>query len=497
MLEQLATIVAGLGMFFAGCWLLTANLKEQAGTRLHSVVKNAIRRPFRGLFCGIIIGGLTQTTTVAVFILVSLIAAGVTTIKATLPVLLGVNIGTSVLIFLASLDIESVVLLVTGVAGMLLTSNKSVVLRASMRALFGLGLLFIGIDMLQQGAASLSQHTWVEPYLAANSDAYVTGFTAGVALRVLTQSGAAVTLMAASLYSADVIGIEQTIIIIYGANFGAAVSTWLFSWGAKGPPREIIRYQVLFDVLGTAIFLPLFYLEVQHEIPLVEFLVVSLTDNVEQQMAFVYLFHNVFSAVALAGVIACKAYFSERSQALTVKQVTSTSVTFPASLKAMLRVHADNTMNTGNNNQDRIHPRKGSTWLSLSIFMLTAAIATASVLAHNKRSVLQSTIEYRSSATAPEIARPITEGAPVLNDVDVTLTDYQVAPIGDIEQLTNQNQKILQPGSAQTVGRIAMQQLLSYHVNLAGNAIANDDHEVAEFHARIARLILFGQDESE
>ena len=71
-------------------------------------------------------------------------------------------------------------------------------------------------------------------------------------------SGAAATLLAVSLSSSGIVDIQLATITIYGVNFGAAVTTWLFSWGVSGNSRKITRYQVLFDVLGTMILVPLF-----------------------------------------------------------------------------------------------------------------------------------------------------------------------------------------------------------------------------------------------
>lgn len=303
MVESFATVVAGLGLFFAGLWFLTESLKKLEGRRLRDALTVGIGRPWRGFTWGLIAGGLTHTATVTVFILTSLLAAGLTTLKATVPVLLGVNIGTSALVFLATLDIETVALIITGVAGIAIASEKAAGLRPVISAVFGIGMLFVGIGMLQDGATDVVQQAWAERFLSANRDSYLIGFLAGATLRFVTQSASAVTILAITLSDTSVIGIEQTVMTIYGANFGAAISTWALSWGVRGHPRQIAMYQVIFDVLGAVILVPLFYLEVYGGVPLVQALVISLADDVQQQMALVFLLFNVTAALALAAMM--------------------------------------------------------------------------------------------------------------------------------------------------------------------------------------------------
>jgi phosphate:Na+ symporter len=313
MLDIFATTFAGIGFFFVGIHFLTDNLNNQANLWLRSVCHSSLGKSRNGFLVGLILGSVTQTTTVAVFILAGLTAAGMTTIKAGLPILLGVNIGTSALIFLATLDIQTVMLIATGIVGITINARKFRSSQPLLLSVFGIGLLFIGIDFLQEGGLLITENTQIRQLLSLHSESYLIGFLAGIVLRVLTMSGAAATLLAMSLSTSDIFDIQLAVITIYGVNFGAAVTTWLFSWGVSGNSRKITRYQVLFDVLGTLILVPLFLLENASGAPLIQALVVAFTDNSQLQMAYVYLIFNLTSAAALVAVLRYQTSQSEMS----------------------------------------------------------------------------------------------------------------------------------------------------------------------------------------
>ena len=184
MLDVFATTFAGIGFFFVGIHILTENLSNQAGPWLRGVFHSCLGKSRNGFVVGLFLGGLTQTTTVAVFILAGLTAAGLTTIKAGLPILLGVNIGTSALIFLATFDVQTVVLIATGVVGMTINAQRFRSSQPLLFSLFGVGLLFVGINSLQEGGLRITENIQVQQVLSLHRESYLIGFLCGIVLRV-------------------------------------------------------------------------------------------------------------------------------------------------------------------------------------------------------------------------------------------------------------------------------------------------------------------------
>src|SRR5262245_57064267 len=120
-----ATIIAGLGLFFSGLRMVDANLRQAAGRQLRLVVGRISRdRSLAGLV-GVATGALIQSSSGIVFILVSLVTSGLTTVRQALPILTWANVGCSAQIFIAVLDFRLAVLYLVGLAGAAFAFDRS------------------------------------------------------------------------------------------------------------------------------------------------------------------------------------------------------------------------------------------------------------------------------------------------------------------------------------------------------------------------------------
>src|SRR5215470_306605 len=150
----LANVIAGLGPFFSGLRLIDANLRQATGRRLRTAVGRITQNRWLSGIVGVLTGALLQSTSGIVFILVSLVASGLTTVRRALPIVIWANVGCAALIFVAVLDLRLAILYLLGVAGAGFAfdrSHKSDVLAA----VFGVGMLFYGIELMKVGIEPL------------------------------------------------------------------------------------------------------------------------------------------------------------------------------------------------------------------------------------------------------------------------------------------------------------------------------------------------------
>lgn len=299
MIVSLANVIAGLGLFFAGIWFLSENLKRATSRRFRQGVIAWTRTPSMGFSVGAIAGALTQSISVTVFILVSLMRAGLIGVRNALPLIAGAYLGMSVLVFMATLETQVVMLFVIGFVGFIIGLDLVERFRPLIGALFGLSMLFLGIDLIQSGAVPLLEHEWAEGVMTWARKSYLTSFLAGAILTCVSQSSAAVTILAITLADAGVFDVEQTIMIIYGTSLGSSAITAALSWNLRGRSLQIAMFQILFNVVSCAILVPLFYLEVYGGVPLVKSLVVWLTPQTDVQLAWVYLIFGLPGAITL------------------------------------------------------------------------------------------------------------------------------------------------------------------------------------------------------
>ncbi len=151
---------------------------------------------------GALAGGIAQGMSVLVFILVGMLTAGLMTVKATLPIIAGANVGASILVFLATLDIKLVMLFVIGFTGIAISSEKFGRWRPLIGALFGVGLLFLGITTLQSNAIPLIKQPWATQLLEQVSDSYLTVFLVCAGLTLVSQTSSAISILAIALAGA-------------------------------------------------------------------------------------------------------------------------------------------------------------------------------------------------------------------------------------------------------------------------------------------------------
>jgi phosphate:Na+ symporter len=155
--DVFATILAGLGLFFVGVKLIGSNLTLAAGRRLRAWLERYTANPVSAAAIGTLAGAATQSTNAVAFILISLITAGILPVANSFAVLAWANVGTSALVLLATIDIHLLVLLLLAASGLCfhLDMDKSNRWRHHVGALLGIGLLFLGLQLIKAGAAPL------------------------------------------------------------------------------------------------------------------------------------------------------------------------------------------------------------------------------------------------------------------------------------------------------------------------------------------------------
>src|SRR5215470_17082157 len=137
----LANLIAGLGLFFSGLRMVDANLRQATGRQLRAIIGRLTHSKGVASFVGLVTGALVQSSSGIVFILVSLVSSGLTTVRRALPIVTWANVGCCALIFAAVLDLRLAILYLLGVAGAAFAFDRTHKSDA-FGAVFGIGMLF-------------------------------------------------------------------------------------------------------------------------------------------------------------------------------------------------------------------------------------------------------------------------------------------------------------------------------------------------------------------
>lgn len=297
MIMPAASFIAGIGFFFAGLHFLNENMRKIAGRKVRAVVARWTNTSFRGLVCGTVIGAVTQSTSAGTFSLITLLNSGLIMMREAMPVVLGLNIGVTLLVYVAVIDVKIGVLFVIGITGVAISSERSELLRWAFGAGFGAALLFLGLSFIKESAAPLGAQPWFRDLAQSTAGSYAIALLAAALLAFLAQSAVTIILLAVTLTGAGVFEVKQSMMFIYGACVGSSVTTWVLALPLKGRARQLAMLQVAFNFIAAAVLVMLFYVEVYTNIPLIGALMGLSTTDVAAQMA------NLFALFNVAGVI--------------------------------------------------------------------------------------------------------------------------------------------------------------------------------------------------
>ena len=206
----------------------------------------------------------------------------------TLGIILGANIGTclTVQLFALNLDILSIPTIIFGV--LMLLFKK---FRVAGYALFGFGLLFLGLLIMTRGTAYLQYSPSFLGFLLATNTHAVYGVLAGMITTALVQSSSVVTGVVLVLARQGLISLPAAIAITLGSNIGTCFTSALVGIGGNTAARQVGIAHILLNIIGVMIFLPLLN-------PFAR-LVNFTSGNLPQQVANVHLIFNLISSLAV------------------------------------------------------------------------------------------------------------------------------------------------------------------------------------------------------
>jgi phosphate:Na+ symporter len=250
----IAAVFAGLALFIAGMNTMSRGLQAAAGRGLRRSLERATTRRGNGLLLGTVLGFLIQSSAGTVM-LVGFISAGLLTLAQAIPVVLGINIGTSLSMLLISFRLGDAcwAAIAAGLAVRALRPQSRA--GAVGLALFGFGVIFLGLTMMSD--AIRPYRAELAPLLRYADGSSFAGMVTGVAAAtvvtaVIQSSGAVIGMVFAMIAAGAVTGLEQAWPIIIGANIGTCATALLGSIGTSPAARRSALSHLVFNLFSAA-----------------------------------------------------------------------------------------------------------------------------------------------------------------------------------------------------------------------------------------------------
>ena len=284
-------IAGGVALFLYGIKLMSEALQFLAGDKMRKLIGTLTKTPLRGIFVGILVTVLIQSSTGTTVMTVSFVNNGLLNLNQAIGIIMGANIGTTVTAQIIAFKIEAFALplVALGMIMSILAKNKKQ-LSYIASGIIGLGLLFLGMQTMssKEVVGIISKHSDLILTLSQNP---LTGVLTGMILTILIQSSAATIglVMAIAANSNGLIGLDAAIPIILGDNIGTTLTAIVVAMGATRPAKQAAAAHVLFNLIGTVIFLLAF--------PLYREIVVWSSPDIGRQIANAHTIFNILNTV--------------------------------------------------------------------------------------------------------------------------------------------------------------------------------------------------------
>src|SRR5699024_1771534 len=256
-------ILGGLGLFLYGMTIMGSGLQKAAGSRLKKIIGVLTTNIFMGVLVGAIVTMIIQSSSATTVMVIGFVNAGIMSLTQATGVIMGANIGTTITAQLIAFNLTDYAPLAV-IVGVILwfTASKQKTKDIS-EVLIGVGILFIGMDMMGDSLQPLSQSEGFARVLIG-LDNPILGMLTGFGLTALVQSSSAAIGVLQALAAQGLININLALPILFGENIGSTTTGLLSSIGANKTAKRTAIIHFLFNLTGTLIFMTVLKYPIQY-----------------------------------------------------------------------------------------------------------------------------------------------------------------------------------------------------------------------------------------
>ena len=286
-------LLGGLALFLYGMQMMSSGLESVAGNKMKQILEKLTANRFLGVLVGAVITAVIQSSSATTVMVVGFVNSGMMTLQQAVWIIMGANIGTTITGQLIALDVGAIAPLIAffGVAIVVFLKNEK--LHHIGNILAGLGVLFIGMDMMSTAMKPLADSEAFVSLLTKFENPLL-GILAGMVFTALIQSSSASVGILQALAASGIIGLNSAAFVLFGQNIGTCITALLASIGTNRNAKRTTVIHISFNVIGTIIFTILCLTT-----PLISFMESLTPTNVPAQIANLHTLFNVVTTLLL------------------------------------------------------------------------------------------------------------------------------------------------------------------------------------------------------
>lgn len=260
-------LIGSLGLFLYGMKMMSEGLQKIAGDRMRSILSAMTSNRFMGVFTGLLITALIQSSSATTVMVVSFVNAGLLSLAQSISVIMGANIGTTLTAWIISffgfaVDISVFAIPLIGLSIPFFFSSKSN-RRSIGELILGFSFLFMGLSYLKNSVPDIQSSPEILAFLQNYSDmgywSVLIFFFAGAIITLIVQSSSATVAITLIMCSKGWIPFELAAAMVLGENIGTTITANIAAISGNVQAKRAAFSHFIFNTFGVVWMLIVFF----------------------------------------------------------------------------------------------------------------------------------------------------------------------------------------------------------------------------------------------
>lgn len=286
-------LLGGLALFLYGMQMMSNGLEAAAGNRMKQILEKLTANRFLGVAVGAAITAVIQSSSATTVMVVGFVNSGMMTLRQAVWIIMGANIGTTITGQLIALDVGMLAPVFAFIGVAMVVFLKKPKAHHFGQILAGLGVLFIGMDMMGSAMVPLRESEMFISLMTKFSNP-VLGILAGTIFTAIIQSSSASVGILQALANNGLIAFPNAVFVLFGQNIGTCITAVLASIGTSRNAKRTTLIHLMFNLIGTTIFTTVCLLS-----PLTTLVASWSPDNPASQIANMHTLFNIVTTLLL------------------------------------------------------------------------------------------------------------------------------------------------------------------------------------------------------
>jgi phosphate:Na+ symporter len=251
--KEFASLLGGLALFLYGMNMMSQGMEAAAGNKMKQILERLTTNRYLGVLVGAVITAIIQSSSATTVMVVGFVNSGMMTLRQAVGVIMGANIGTTITGQLIALDAGAIAPFIAFLGVVLVVFLKQPKVRNIGCILAGLGVLFIGMEMMSTAMMPLRDSKAFIDMMTKFSNPLL-GILAGAIFTALIQSSSASVGILQALATSGAISFSGAVYVLFGQNIGTCITAVLASIGTGRNAKRTTIIHLSFNIIGTAVF---------------------------------------------------------------------------------------------------------------------------------------------------------------------------------------------------------------------------------------------------